>query len=173
MELSFKFMEKKDKPITEEEISGFLSHIDINREKLFITTIVQTGIDARDLANVRWTAIDFLNKIFQIHTKRNGLRIIYLPKALLEQYQAVKQEDGMPFGYSDYILSQMLKRYTIRYFGERRTWRDLRLSYLLISKKHNVPFEVVCNNMGVNPDSILKYWQKSPNDYRNAVEWNL
>lgn len=163
---------RNDEPISDAAIQPFINSIQVSKERLFIKTVLYSGVNPSSLSDLRWSDIDFrAGSILLYNRRKKRMYAAYLPSKLIQEYKQLKLENGqLVFGYSEYLLKNMLDNWTKQFFGKPKTWHAIRLTYLLNARKAGERFEVVATNMGVNPDALLKYWSPSPTDMRRSAE---
>lgn len=169
----FDFAKKEDdKPIAAEELQPFINSIAVSRERLFVRTILYTGINPAALAELRWFDIDFSASAFSLFNRKLKRSYqAYVPSGILADYKILGLDNGTPiFGYTPYTLKRILESHSTNFFGRPKSWHAIRLTYLLNAKLAGERLEVVANNMAVSADSLLKYWHPSPEEMRRNVE---
>ena len=161
-----------EKPLADSAIKPFLNSISISRERLFVETVLYSGVNPMDLAELRWSDIDFrASSIALFNRRKKRTYTVYLPQRILSEYRGLKLENGYPvFGYSEYMQKSLIERHTKAFFGNQKSWHSIRLTYPLNAKKAGERLEVVASNMAVSADSLMRYWSPSPDDMRRSAE---
>jgi integrase len=168
----FGFLEKQDETqINQKDIMPFIDSVKISMERLFIETVIKSGLPPKDLNHIRYSDIDFQSSAVYIYDKKQKLHVIYMPYELLTKYKALELKGSMPiFNYTEYNMNEMLKRHTQQFFGKPKSWHALRLTYLLTARDAGVPLDVVSENMQVAPNVLIKYWKHTPEEKRRYID---
>lgn len=163
---------RNEEPIPDAALQPFIDSIPVSKERLFIKTVLLSGVNPASLAELRWSDIDFRASSIALYNRRKKRTYnAYLPAKLIMEYRNLRLQNGEPiFGYSEYMLKTMLDTYTKRFFGKPKSWHSIRLTYLLNAKKAGEKLEVVASNMAVSADSLLGYWCPTPEDMRRNAE---
>lgn len=151
-------------PLTSEEVDKLLSNINIMEDKVLLTFGFSAGVRVGEVPSLEPMNINEAEQCITIwDEKKDKQRTIFLPLAvitLLKAYWDQRADKSSPryFNYSKKTIERKIQHWTQKVLAKKKSWHCVRHTYITLSSERKIPIEIVINNTGDKPSTILQYY---------------
>jgi integrase len=162
-------------PLTKEEAELLIRSIDVLQDRTLIFLGLNTGMRVSEIAGVEEISIDFQEGRIKIwDEKKDVYRNVYVNQDVLSSlrlYLNAREKKGPRlFPFTTKTIQNRIQKWTSSVLGKKKSWHALRHTYVSLSREMDIPMEIVVQNTGDTPATIMAvYSRASPNFIRKTI----
>jgi len=160
-------------PLTEEEVKKLIESVDNLRDKTLFVLGFNTGMRVSEITNIPWVAVNKPEQEIRIwDEKKNKYRNVVVPTwmfSTLEIYRKTNPDQERIFEFSTKTAENIIQFWTEKTLGKEKSWHCVRHTYLTIGRMKNTPIEVLSENSGDTPATILRHYVKLPPQFVRQI----
>ncbi|MCL5782533.1 MAG: site-specific integrase [Candidatus Thermoplasmatota archaeon] len=163
-------------PLTREESETLIRSIDNLQDRTLIFLGLNSGMRVSEIASIEEISIDFQEERVRIWDEKKDLyREVYVNRDVLSSMKLFinsirGRKDPRIFPVSEKTIERIIQKWTLKALGRKKSWHMVRHTYISLSREMNIPMEIVIQNTGDTPGTILQYYSKpSPEFIRKTV----
>jgi len=158
-------------PLTKEECETLLKGIDNIQDYTLLFLGLYTGMRVSEIGSIEDISLrEDEGKIHIWDEKKNIYRDVFVPEEVfsgIKRYlnSIKKRKDPRIFPVSTKTIERRIQFWTKKILGKQKSWHTIRHSYISLSRELYIPMEIVIQNTGDTPSTILKYYSRPSSEF--------
>ena len=158
-------------PLTKEECETLLKGIDNVQDYTLIFLGLCSGMRVSEISSIEDISIrEEEGKIHIWDEKKNIFRDVFVPEEVfstMKRYlNSIKErKDPRIFPVSTKTIERRIQFWTRQILGKQKSWHTIRHTYISLSRELYIPMEIVIQNTGDTPSTILKYYSRPSSEF--------